>query len=112
MYAFLGERKLTKEEWAEHKKHDRTNFYCDTYEDFSADFDALQESHKAKRRILRAWYVDLCNAPLNEDWVDDYAEFSDSYKDIYGERPELLGKILSHMGKTEEDYRNIRRAME
>lgn len=110
-FCFIDEKKLTEIEWNKIHAEEVANhdydmygyYHCDSYTAYSESFDRCMAEQVERRGWLREWYVKLMKKPFTDKWAEEISDFSDSYKGVYGRRPEFYDAMLSKKGLTRKD---------
>ena len=105
-FCFIDEIKLTEIEWnaihafeVANKLFDNYGYHhCNSYIAYSASFDRCMATQIANRELARKEYIWLKKNPFSAEWDERYAEFSDSFKSIYGRRPHFRANLLEEKG--------------
>ena len=112
-FCFIDETKLTESEWEKVHAEEVADgdffpygyFHCYSYVAYSASFDRCMERQIRNRDSLRNWYKRMVKKPYSPEFVQEWSDFSDSFKSVYGYRPKFLKTVLAHKGVTIETYR-------
>lgn len=110
-FCYVNEEKLNEAEWNEAHKHDVEHgfeyygeyWHCNSYADYSKEFDDCMAAQIRNRDNLRKWYVRLMKAPFSDEWADEISSFNECYKDCYGVSPHFFDAMLAAKGATRQD---------
>ena len=112
-YCFIDETKMTEAEWneihdkeVENRMFDEWGYWhCNTYEAYSTSFDECMAAQIKTRDSLRDWYRRMAKTPYTTEFIEEWSNFSDCFKGVYGYRPKFLADLLARKGTTIEVYR-------